>query len=195
MNSTDTHLIEIAKRYMAICIQVSQAYKAEQSKLALDQVLSYDRLSTPVGTQESLAAVESLSVLTSAHKAAMEKIFLACTTDLSEALSALPESRQAEYRAGLLRSLHGQLASQSQFYENRGEWIEAARNICNLIESRRETARFEAEGVVFADSSDHERFESLLATVEETHTLELIHMKQTLDHFSESAALLGINTP
>lgn len=192
MTPTDSHLIEVAKRYVAIGVQISQAYNAEQAKLSLDKVLSYERLSSPEGTQESLVAIERLAALTDSHAAAMEKIFVSVTGDLSGALAALTERQQAEYRAGILKTLHGQLTAQSQFYANRKRWIEAAREICKLVETERENASFEREQIVFSEEADHVHFESLLESIEEIHTAEVIHMKQLLDRFSEAATLLGL---
>jgi hypothetical protein len=193
MTTADTHLIEVAKRYATLSIQVSKAYDAEQSKLDLDATLSYDRLSSSAGTQESLGAIERLAVLTEKHKAAVEKVFLACATDLTQALSELPEEKRAEYRDGILKTLHGQLAAQSLFYESRGKWIEAARGICRLIEDQRETARFVGETVVFAEDAENGRFEELMDAVEDAHKVEMEHMKQLLERFSQSATFLGLH--
>jgi hypothetical protein len=194
MSPAETHLIDTAKRYTAICVQVSQAYTAEQAKLKLDQILTFGRLSSLAGTRVSLEALDQLSTLTSAHKAAMEKIFLSGTTDLTAAMADLPESLQARYREGILKSLHGHLAAQSQFYENRGKWINAARNLCKLVDTQRESARFEAETIVFEKETDQERFETLLGTVEEFHSKEVALMKQVLDRFNQSTSLLGLNS-
>jgi hypothetical protein len=191
MTPAEINLVEVAKRYTAISIQVSKAYDAEQSKLNLDDVLSSDRLSSAEGTQESLAAIQQLATLTEKHKTAIEKVFLACATDLTQSLAALPENQRASYRDGLLKSLHGQLAAQSQFYQNRGRWIESAREICRLIESRREGAVFDGNSIVFREDADQEHFTALLERIESTDRIEEQHMQEMLVCFNNSAAVLG----
>ena len=191
MTPAEINLVEVANRYTTISIQVSRAYEAEQSKLNLDAVLSYVHLSSSDGTLESLEVIDRLAALTDAHKAAVEKVFVACATELTEALAELPEAQREEYREGLLKSLHGQLAAQSEFYENRGKWIEAAHEVCTLLESQRESARFVGETIVFAEDADNGRFETLMADIEEIHAVEAAHTKKILDCFKQAAALLG----
>ena len=194
MTPAEINLIEVAKRYTSVSIQISQAYEAEQAKLNLDEVLSYVHLSSSDGTQESLENIARLAALTDKHKAAVEKVFLACATELTQALAELPAAQGEAYREGLLKSLHGQLAAQSQFYENRGKWVEAAREVCNLLEDQRESARFVGESIVFAEDADNGHFESLMAAIEETHAIEAAHTKQMLDCFRQTKPLLGSNT-
>ena len=193
MTPAETKLLEIARRYTTVSSQVSRAYEAEQAQMNLDVVLSYAQLSSSDGTLESLERISALAALTDAHKAAVEKIFLSCTTELTKALSELPEAEHGKYRDGILKSLHGQLAAQSQFYENRSKWIEAAREICTLLEDRRESARFVGETIVFEDDADNGRFESLMAAIEETHAIEAVHAKKILDCFRQSITLLSSN--
>lgn len=194
MTPAEIKLLEIARRYTTVSSQVSRAYEAEQAQMNLDAVLSYAQLSSSDGTLESLERISTVAALTDAHKAAVEKIFLACTTELTQALSELPEAQRDEYREGILKSLHGQLAAQSQFYENRGKWIEAAREVCTLLEEQRESARFVGESIVFAEDAENGRFESLMAAVEEAHAIEAVHTKTILDCFKQSVALLAANT-
>jgi hypothetical protein len=193
MTPAEINLIEVAKRYTAISIQVSKAYEAETAKMNLDAVLSYAQLSSSDGTLESIEVIDRLAALTDAHKAAVEKVFVACANELTKALAELPEAQGEEYRDGLLKSLHGQLAAQSEYYENRGKWIEAAREVCKLLESQREGARFVGETIVFEEDADNGRFESLMADIEEIHAVEAAHTKKILDCFKRSVALMGTN--
>lgn len=193
MTPAEINLLEIARRYTTLSSQVSRAYEAEQAQLNLDVVLSYAQLSSSDGTLESLERIATVAALTDAHKAAVEKIFLACTTELTKALSELPEPKREQYREGILKSLHGQLAAQSQFYENRSKWIEAAREVCTLLEAQRESARFVGETIVFDDDADNGRFESLMAAIEETHTIEAVHTKKIFDCYRQSLSLLSSN--
>lgn len=194
MTPAEIKLIEIAKRYTNVSIQLSKAYEAETAKMHLDAVLSYAQLSSSDGTLESLEMIARLTALTDAHKAAVEKVLVACAAELTKTLAELPDAQREEYRNGLLKSLHGQLAAQSEFYENRGKWIEAARDVCKLLESQRESARFVGETIVFAEDSDNGRFESLMADIEEIHAIEVAHTRKMLDCFKQSAALLGTSS-
>ncbi|HTJ97820.1 MAG TPA: hypothetical protein VL381_10140 [Rhodocyclaceae bacterium] len=193
MTPAETNLINVAKRYTLIATQVSQAYSAEQAKLNIELVLAPSRLSSSEGTQQSLESIERLSSLTETHKTAIEKIFLACAADFSQAIAALTESQQAEHRGGILKSVHGQLAAQSQFYENRSKWIRAAKNICTLLEAKRKTVTVEGDSILFAEESDQERFAAMMDTLEEAHTLEAAHTRQMLEQFSQTTALLGLS--
>ena len=192
MTPAEINLIEVAKRYTSISIQVAQAYETAQAKLNLGAVLSPARLAFSAGTQQSLEAIDDLAALTETHKVALEKVFLACATDLSNALLELSESQREEYRTGLMKTVHWHLAAQSQFYANRGRWIEAAREICNLVEARRDNTIFDGESIVFREDADHDRFTSLFEVVEDTQRIEEEHMQQMLERFSSSAAALGM---
>lgn len=193
MTPAEINLIEVAKRYTLVSAQLAQAYSAEQAKLGLALVLAPSRLSSPAGAQESLAAIERLARLTDKYKAALEKVFLAIATDLTKALAAIPEAQQAEYRTGILKSIHGHLAAQSQLYENRGSWITAAREICGLVETRRDTASFDGEYIVFREDEDHDLFGELMENIEDAHRAEVEHMQQMHKHFSEAAAALSLH--
>jgi hypothetical protein len=187
MTPAEIHLVEVAKRYTSISIQIAQAYEVAQSKLDLGAVLSASRLASSAGTQQSLEAVERLAALTDTHKAALEKVFQACATDLSKALLALSEAQREEYRGGLMKTVHWHLAAQSQFYENRGRWIAAAREICDLVEAHRDSTIFDGETIVFREDADQERFAALLETVEDVHRVEAEHMQQMVERLSKSA--------
>jgi hypothetical protein len=187
MTPAETHLVEVARRYTTLSMQVAQAYEAAQSKLNLGAVLSFGQLSSAAGTQQSSEVVTRLAVLTDTHKAALEKIFLACAADLSKALQALPESLREAYRGGLMKTVHWHLAAQSQFYDNRGRWIGAAREICDLVEAHRESLVLDGESIVFREEADQERFTALLEVIEDVHRVEAEHMQQILERLSQSA--------
>lgn len=195
MTPAEIHLVEVAKRYTTLSMQVAQAYETAQSKLNLGAVLSFGQLSSAAGTQQSREVVERLAALTDTHKGALEKIFLACATDLSQALQALPENQREAYRGGLMKTVHWHLAAQSQFYENRGRWIGAAREICDLVEAHRESSILDGESIVFREEADQERFAALLEVIEDVHRVEAEHMQQMLDRFNKSAAAPGTSQP
>jgi hypothetical protein len=193
MTPAEINLNEIAKRYLLVSAQVSQAYSTEQAKLNLDLVLTPTRLSTAAGAQESLAAIAHLASVTAKHKTAVEKIFLACANDFTQALAEVPENKQAEYRLGILKSLHALLAAQNQFYANREKWIEAANEVCTLVDARRGSSSFEGEYISFAEDSDLSHFEKLMEVIEDVHRAELEHARQMPEYFAESAKFLGFN--
>lgn len=193
MQAETAKFIEIAKRSAIVGMHAAQAYHAEQAKLQLELVLSPGRLVSPEGTQLSLAALEQLAALTSAHRAAFEHVVLSASSELAGALGDLPTNLQEEYRTGLVRSVNWQLAAQGSFYRNRERWIVAAREICELVDGRRDTSSFSDDGMVsFADDADFERFQSLMEVIEEVHQSEVESMNERMDRLAKSASVLGL---
>lgn len=191
MHQAEAELIEVAKRLVAVSMQAAQAYNAAQAKLELDSVLSQERLSSTKGTDQSIAVLEQLEELTSAHKVAFEKIVLASSAAMSKPLSELPEDLRDEYRARLVATVNWHLSAQNEFYMNRQRWITAARDICSLIEARRTTSQFGEQGIVFAEDQDFDTFQDLLGVIEETHQLEVARMSERLSRIASSASILG----
>lgn len=193
MQPETAKFIEIAKRSAIVGMHAAQAYNAQQSKLQLELVLSPDRLSTEDGTRLSLAALEQLTALTAAHKAAFEHMVLASASELTAALADLPQSQQEEYRTGLVSSINWHLAAQASFYKHRERWIVAARELCELVDGRRATATFGDDGCVsFADDADVERFQLLMEVIEEVHQTEVESMNERLDRLAKAATVLGL---
>lgn len=173
-------------------MHAAQAFNNEQAKLQLDQVLSQGRLATLHGTNQSLAVLEQLVVLTRAHKEAFNKLVIATSSELATALADMPVHLREEYRAKFIETVNWQLNAQSGFYINREKWIAAAFGICKLIESRRQTATFSENGVDFANDEDLVHFSSLLAIIEETHNVEVAQLNERLIRLASSAHALGL---
>lgn len=192
MHPAEIQFINIAQRYALVGMQAAQAFNAEQVKLQLELVLSQERLASTPGTAESLAALERLAALTRAHKEAFAKVVLASSSELSSALAEMPENIREEYRAQIVTAVNWQLNAQSEFYTNRERWIAAAQAICSLVESCRETASFGEAGVDFVHDADLDRFLSLMATIEETHQIEVALLNERLSRLAQSATVLGI---
>lgn len=57
--------MEVARHYTQSALNIAQAYENEQSKLALDQVLTPARLDNSAGTAQSLAVLGQLRASTS----------------------------------------------------------------------------------------------------------------------------------
>lgn len=191
MPELEAKLIEIGKRYTAIGIQVSNAYAAEQAKLQLDLVLSRERLSSEEGTIESLAAINRIAELTRVHKEAFQKILMASSSENAAVLAEFPEAEKNERLFNLAETLNWHLASQSAFYDAREQWIGAATEICNLIQSCRDTAVF-GEVVQFASDEEYDEFERQMARVEDAHQREVRLMNEKMERLSKSLAVLGI---
>jgi hypothetical protein len=193
MQPDTSRFIEIAKRSAIVGMHAAQAYNTEQAKLQLELVLSPQRLASEEGTRLSLASLEQLTALTRAHRAAFEHVVLSSASELAGALAELPANLQEEYRTGLVRTVNWHLAAQGNFYKNRERWIVAARELCELIDGRRDTATFRDDGAVtFADDTDFERFESLMEVIEEVHQSEVEDMKERLERLAKSASVLGL---
>lgn len=192
MHPAEIELIEVAKRMVTVSVQITLTYNTEQSKLQLDLVLSQSRLSSKAGTDQSLAALEHLDALTAAHKIAFEKFVLTSSSAMSKPLFELPEDRQQECRERFVATTNWLLSAQSAFYENRGRWINAAKEICHLVEACRATSQFCTEGIIFAKDQDFEIFQALLNVIEETHQLEVAYLSERLARLAKSASILGL---
>jgi hypothetical protein len=191
MSESEAKLIEIGRRYAAIDIQISNAYAAEQAKLQLEIVLTRERLSSEVGTIKSLAAISRIADLTKAHKELFQKVLAAFFSENAGVLAELPEDQKNEQLSGLAETLNWHLRSQSDFYDAREQWIDAAIKICNLIQSCRNTAVF-GEAVQFANDEEFDEFERQMARIEDAHQREVTLMNEKVERLTKSLAVLGI---
>lgn len=183
--------MEVARHYTQSAINIAQAYENEQSKLALDQVLTPARLDNSAGTAQSLAVLGQLRALTHAHKEVYGKYMIASTHDLTTAVKQLPQPQQDEQRNGIIASFNRQLALQADFYLNRFRWIDAASDMCNLVETNRSTVRVGPDGFDFVSDDDYERFTSLLTLLDEIHFIEVAAMEERKRHITRSMAILA----
>lgn len=76
-----------------------------------------------------------------------------------------------------------------------GGWLDAAEEICFLIESRRETCSFSADGVDLSDDDDLARFSELLNIIQATQEADVTSLQERLARLSRSAAVVGIGSP
>lgn len=191
MQHTDLRLVEVAKRFVTVGFQAAQAYEQEQAKLKLGEVLSPVRLCTVEGTRASLTALTHLRQLTDVHKKVFAKVAIAASGEFAAVLAELPEEAREERQIEIVVSVNKSLNAQADFYANRVRWIDAAENICRLIESRRETCTFTDAGVDFADDEDLASFGELLDVIEETHQIEVSAVQERVARVAVSMALLG----
>ena len=133
--------------------------------------------------------------LTAAHKEVYSKVVLAATAELASALVDMPTEMRDERQVGLVSSINWRLNAQAEFYANRERWLDAAEEICFLIESRRETYSFSANGVDLSDDDDLARFSELLNIIQATHEAEVTALQERLARLSRSAAVVGIGSP
>ncbi|MDG5974922.1 hypothetical protein H010_06625 [Hydrogenophaga taeniospiralis CCUG 15921] len=192
MHASTLNFINIARRHLAVGVQVTQAFNQEQAKLQIERVLVQEHLSTVAGTQRSLATLGQLRQLMTASKEAFGKMVLTSSRDFAQALAEMPIKEQQERQAGLVSSINWQLAAQASFYANRERWIDAAEAICHLIDSRRNTITFGEEGAVFSSDEDLTHFEELLAVIDEVHQLEVAGIQERMARLSRALTLLGM---
>lgn len=192
MEAGVAQLMHVYRHYMNAAIQVNLAYNNEQAKLALEHVLSPIRLQSAEGTAESLATLDQLRMLTDAHKTAFGQYIIAMSRDVDNALAQLPHPQRDEQRHGTVASLNRQLALQSDFYTNRVRWIDAAAALCNLIQTRRATTSFTVDGIVFQDDEDFERFNELLASIDEIHHIEVAAVEERMAGIQRAMAVLSL---
>jgi hypothetical protein len=192
MHPTELRFVEIAKRYIPIGVQAANAMNMMQGKLQLELVLSKERLTTSEGISASLDTLSQLTALTQTHKSAFEKIMVTFSGEYAAVVAEMPQDLQAKYRADAVASINWQLEAQSKFYLNREEWIASATEICNLVESCRDTCTFSGETIDFADDDDLERFIGLMERIEEIHQTEVAALAERMRRQQTSLAVLGI---
>jgi uncharacterized protein YukE len=185
-------LIQIARRYSHIGMQVAKAYHQRQAELELDKVLMPERLSTPAGTAASIATLEELRELTSTHRQAYQKLMVAFAGEMAKALEALPEAVRDAERDRIVPLLEWQFNAQREFYENRERWIAAAQEVCELIDERRAKLTFTDDGVLFEADEDLDRFQALMTSLDEMQQREGEQLAQRVERMKRSAAALGM---
>lgn len=191
MHPTELRFVEIAKHYIPIGVQATNAMSMMQGKLKLELVLSSERLETSAGVAASLDTLSQLTALTQTHKGAFEKIVLSYSGEYSAAIAEMPQELQAKYSADAVAAINWQLEAQSKFYVNREDWIASATEICNLVESRRDTCTFGDGTIDFAEDDDLERFISLMERIEEIHQAEVLALAERMSRMKASLAILG----
>lgn len=186
-------LIQIARRYSQLGMQVAKAYHQRQTELELDKVLMPERLSTPAGTAASIATLEELRELTATHRQAYQKLMVAFAGEMAKALEALPEAVRDAERDRIVPMLEWQFNAQREFYENRERWIVAAQEVCELIDERRAKLTFTDDGVLFEADEDLDRFQALMTSLDEMQQREGEQLAQRVERMKRSAAALGMS--
>ncbi|KQU78397.1 MULTISPECIES: hypothetical protein [unclassified Rhizobacter] len=193
MTTTEAPLIQIARRYSHIGMQVAKAYHQRQAELELDKVLMPERLSTPDGTATSIATLEELRELTATHRQAYQKLMVAFAGEMAKALEELPEAVRDAERDRIVPMLEWQFNAQREFYENRDRWIAAAEQVCELIDERRAKLTFTDDGVLFEADDDLDRFQALMGSLDEMQQREVEQLAQRIERMKRSAAALGMS--
>jgi uncharacterized protein YukE len=192
MTTSQDALIQIARRYSQLGMQVAKAYHQRQTELELDKVLMPDRLSTPAGTAASIATLEELRELTATHRQAYQKLMVAFAGEMARALEDLPEAVRDTERDRIVPMLEWQFNAQREFYENRDRWIAAAEQVCELIDERRAKLTFTDDGVLFEADDDLDRFQALMTSLDEMQRREGEQVAQRVERMKRSAAALGM---
>lgn len=193
MTTSQDALIQIARRYSQLGMQVAKAYHQRQTELELDKVLMPDRLSTPAGTAASIATLEELRELTATHRQAYQKLMVAFAGEMAKALEDLPEAVRDTERDRIVPMLEWQFNAQREFYENRERWIAAAQQVCELIDERRAKLTFTDDGVLFEADDDLDRFQALMTSLDEMQQREGEQLAQRVERMKRSAAALGMS--
>lgn len=193
MTTSQDALIQIARRYSQLGMQVAKAYHQRQTELELDKVLMPDRLSTPAGTAASIATLEELRELTATHRQAYQKLMVAFAGEMAKALEDLPEAVRDAERDRIVPMLEWQFNAQREFYENRERWIVAAQQVCELIDERRAKLTFTDDGVLFEADDDLDRFQALMTSLDEMQQREGEQLAQRVERMKRSAAALGMS--
>jgi hypothetical protein len=193
MTTSQDALIQIARRYSQLGMQVAKAYHQRQTELELDKVLMPDRLSTPAGTAASIATLEELRELTATHRQAYQKLMVAFAGEMAKALEDLPEAVRDAERDRIVPMLEWQFNAQREFYENRERWIVAAQQVCELIDERRAKLTFTDDGVLFEADEDLDRFQALMTSLDEMQQREGEQLAQRVERMKRSAAALGMS--
>lgn len=107
------------------------------------------------------------------------------------AIAEIPEPLQSDYKTGKLQSINWQLSAQSDLYEGRLRWADAAARLCELVGSRRHELIISEHGVEFQNDDDIEEFNTLLATIEEVHQSEVAALQERAPRFAASTDILG----
>lgn len=192
MTTSQDALIQIARRYSQLGMQVAKAYHQRQTELELDKVLMPDRLSTPAGTAASIATLEELRELTATHRQAYQKLMVAFAGEMAKALEDLPVAVRDAERDRIVPMLEWQFNAQREFYENRARWIAAAQQVCELIDERRAKLTFTDDGVLFEADDDLDRFQALMTSLDEMQQREGEQLAQRVERMKRSAAALGM---
>lgn len=192
MTTSQDALIQIARRYSQLGMQVAKAYHQRQVELELDKVLMPERLSTPAGTAASIATLAELRELTATHRQAYQKLMVAFAGEMAKALEDLPEAVRDTERDRIVPMLEWQFNAQREFYENRDRWIAAAEAVCELIDERRARLTFTDDGVLFEADDDLDRFQALMTSLDEMQQREGEQLAQRVERMKRSAAALGM---
>jgi len=151
-------LVQLMLQLQSNGLALSQAYAARQTALELEKVVTVERLSSMIGVQTSLAAIDALEALVAEHRALVQQWLVEATRQLVPVLEEHPEDQRQEISAGLQSALQAQMEHQHLSLQARGEWIDAARTIFVLARRARELDP-DVERSLFADEADFDEAE------------------------------------
>ena len=151
-------LVQLMLQLQSNGLALSQAYAARQTALELEKVVTVERLSSMIGVQTSLAAIDALEALVAEHRALVQQWLVEATRQLVPVLEEHPEDQRQEISAGLQSALQAQMEHQLLSLQARGEWIDAARTIFVLARRARELDP-DVERSLFADEADFDEAE------------------------------------
>jgi hypothetical protein len=146
-------LVQLMLQLQSNGLALSQAYAARQTALALEKVVTVERLSSMAGVQTSLAVIDALEALVAEHRVLVQQWLVEATRRLVPVLEEHPEDQRKDIADGLTAALQAQMEHQHLSLQARAEWIDAARTIFRLAGRAREIDP-DVERSLFADEAD-----------------------------------------
>ncbi|MBU6437447.1 MAG: hypothetical protein KGJ44_01040 [Betaproteobacteria bacterium] len=184
MNASEEEVLRVTHRLVALGLEAAKAFNTEQQRLDLEHLLTAERLSTPEGTRLSLQTLQTFRQLTAKHREIYSAFAVSASAELAKAVAELPEVLQEQYRCSWVSSINRHVSAQAAFYENRLKWITLAKELCDLIESRRSDCLFQHDAVVFASEEDTARFNAILDDLDAIHRDEVALFAERLGRTS-----------
>jgi hypothetical protein len=190
LHPAELKVIQLARQLGAVGQQAANAYNQAQASLPLDDLLTPDRLMSVEGRRSGFGILANMTELNEAHQKMFGQLMPAAMGQMAAAVAELPPERLREYEEGLITSVNRQLASQAEFYRNRERWIAAMQAIFTLFDVSHEDIRFADGELLFDDDDALDRFNQLLATVEEVHQTEVKAMNERVSRLVAANAVL-----
>jgi hypothetical protein len=194
MDPAEVALARISQQLALAAMQAAVAYNQAQSQLDLARVLDEDRLTSVEGAAQSRKTVAELSALTAQHKEMFSRYLTGATAQLLAAASQITEERRAEFIQGLMASINSNLVAQAKFYEGRERWITAVSLALDLADQHQGDICLEDGTLVFASDDLLEKFQSLVAEMDQVREEEIALFQERQARIAAAAARLGSKT-
>jgi hypothetical protein len=190
VNHAELQLAKLSHQVALMAMQAAAIYNKAQGQLALHEVLTPARLSSTEGIEKSREAIAALALLTKQHKQMFATFMPQATAQILAAAAELAPERQKQIRDSLVESVNWNLAAQTEFYEGRETWTEAAKRLLDLVEKNRDNLDFDGESLLFHSDELLDHFNLLVKTLDEVHHTEMSSLAERQARISAAAAKL-----